>query len=75
MNNSKYTKDHTMLSASAINDDRKEAEDSCERVFNYVEINIEKACNNFKRFPCKVIELPTRQYLAITSLKITWDKT
>ncbi len=46
MNNSKYTKDHTLLSASAINDDSKEAEDSCERVFNYVEINIEKLCKD-----------------------------
>ena len=61
MNNPMFTKDHTMLSASAINEDKKEAEDSCERVFNYVEINIEKACkNNIERLPCKIIQLPTK---------------
>lgn len=46
MNNSHYTKDHTLLSASAISNDMNEAEDSCERVFNYVEINIEKKCKD-----------------------------
>ena len=59
MRNPKYAKNHITMSASSISDDKFEAEDSCERIFNYVEINIDKTCkdtgkDNVQRFPCKI---------------------
>jgi hypothetical protein len=78
MKNPIYAKNHITLSASSINDEKNEAEDSCERIFNYVEINIEKTCKetgkDIERFPCKIQQMPNKQYLAISTLKISWAK-
>ena len=59
MKNESFNKNVIDLSVSSLSHVKAEAEESCERVMNYIEIKIEKTCketgnNNVKRVPCKV---------------------
>ena len=77
--NPKYMKDHTKHSVSSINGDKKEAEESCQRVINYIEVNVDKICKEGGRgkiikTPCKIQLMPNGQYLAIATIKISWEK-